>query len=228
MPAKNIVKTYVEGGYYHLYNRGVNKRKIFFDDQDYRYFLFFLKSYLQPETKPEEGEPVAEKSRFESIAKEIQLLAYCLMPNHFHLLVKQFPSEGITKLARRVFTAYVRYFNERYQRQGGLFQGNYKAVLVDSEDQLLHLSRYLHLNPLDKVGGNVKKLSDYPYSSYPYFLGLKKASWLHPEEILSYFRSDKSLMGNDILSYQSFVEDFVDDERTTTQIKGLVLEDYLG
>lgn len=203
MPAKNIIKIYVEKGYYHLYNRGVEKRKIFLDARDYKTFLYLLKAYLS-------SSPKTPFKKIKTLIAEIKLLAYCLMPNHFHLLVKQTTKDAITKLTRRICTNYAMYFNKRYKRVGSLFQGNYKGVLVETDAQLLHLSRYIHINP-NEILRSQSKLIDYPYSSYGDYLGLRKTNWLQPEEILAFFRTAKRKNLKDILSYQSFVEDYVEE-----------------
>lgn len=192
MPAKNSVKQFIENGYYHIYNRGVEKRTIFLDEQDYAVFLSYLKHYLEP---PEGSDP-------KSLANEVDLLAFCLMPNHFHLLAKQITKNGITKLIRVVCTKYVMYFNRKYERVGTLFQGKYKAAMVDNDSYLLHLSRYIHLNPAYPGSDPIS----YPYSSYSYYLGKINATWVKPAEILIFFKSAKRIGKRDYLSYQSFVE----------------------
>lgn len=213
MPAKNSVKTYIENGIYHVYNRGVNKADIFLDDKDFRFFLYFLKYYLE---KPNEMDI---KQRHKSLYKEVKLLAYCLMPNHFHLLLKQLTKEGMTKLLRAVCTNYVCYVNKRYGRSGTLLQGKYRAVLVLEEPYLLHLSRYIHKNPgeLTRVGPykGSDPLQNYPYSSYPNYLNLKQTNWLDTKEILGYFRTAQKTGENNFLSYQSFVEDNKEDLKET-------------
>jgi len=214
MPAKNVVKTYVENGYYHIYNRGVEKRDIFLDEQDYSVFLHFLKQYLSP-PQPKgtfltmTGLHLVRPRPVHPLHNEIDLLAHCLMPNHFHLLLKQKTPDGMIKLLRRLCTSYVMYFNKKYNRVGSLFQGTYKAVLIDRDEYLLHLSRYVHLNPvLDKALDKVTPCQEYPFSSYQYYLGKKKAKWLKPKEILEFFKTAQRLNFKDILSYQSFVEDY--------------------
>lgn len=204
MPRKNSLKTYVEGGYYHIYNRGVEKRKIFLDNQDYSIFLYFLKECLNP---PNPSEPLNFK-RYINLCNEIDLLAYCLMPNHFHFQVKQNSKNGIEKLMRGIATKYVMYFNKKYKREGRLFQGVYQAVLIDREEQFLHLSRYIHLNPVELPNVGLSKLDKYPYSSYKNYLGIKKAKWLKPKEVLDCFESARRSSLSDIFSYQSFVEDY--------------------
>ena len=194
MPAKNTIKTYIENGYYHVYNRGVEKRKIFLDDMDYRMFLHFIKYYLSP---PDKNDVI---QKFHSLRQQVKLLAFCLMPNHYHLLLLQTTTSGMTEFLRAICTNYVCYFNKKNQRVGGLFQGKYKAVLIDNDEYLLHLSRYIHTNPL-------KKYSEYPYSSYPYYLGYKSANWLNVNPILEYFSSPSFTPLKPFSTYQKFVED---------------------
>lgn len=212
MPAKNSIKVYVENGYYHIYNRGVEKRTIFMDHQDYIAFLSFLKRYLtQPPEKPKEVRP--RFTRFRSdIFERIKLIAYCLMPNHFHLMIKQTSKETIIDFMQALINAYVYYFNKRYERTGPLFQGRYKAVLVDTESYLLHLTRYIHLNPCE-LGFTGSDLVEYKYSSYSEFLGKRQTQWLRPDEILHFFKTAQKTHLKDILSYQSFVEDYKEDSK---------------
>jgi len=205
MPAKNTIKKYVEEGNYHIYNRGVEGREIFLDEQDYRVFLEYLKRYLVDYKKEGKERPstTAHRERM-SLAGDVVLLAYCLMPNHVHLLVGQRSKTGITKLMQRVGTKYGMYFNRKYDRKGTLWEGVYKAVLVESEEQMLHVSRYIHLNPVKmtkKRYGLVETVTgsrpdEYPYSSYRRYLGKEQIEWVHPESILG-------LMGSQ--GYERFV-----------------------
>lgn len=204
MPGKNSIKEYVEGGYYHVYNRGVEKRAIFLDEQDYNVFLSYLKEYLLPKDEKELqqriSDPTASNKEKDKIRKllqlnnfnqEITLLAYCLMPNHFHLFIKQRGSVAIDKFMNSLGTRYTMYFNRKYKRVGALYQDVYKAVLISSEVQFLHLSRYIHKQALAP--------KNQP-SSYSEYTDLRKALWVHPEEVLSYFSKI-----NPFLSYESFV-----------------------
>lgn len=206
MPRKNSLKIYVENGYYHVYNRGVEKRTIFEDERDFQFFLFLLKKFLLPKELWEKlPEGVPEWSLGE-LAKEIDLLAYCLMPNHFHLLIKQKTGKGMTKLMGKLGTTYGMYFNKKYKRVGSLFQGVYKAARIETDAQLKHVSRYIHLNSIEL---GIGKPEDYPYSSYPVYLGIKKMKWLKPEEILSGFDETNK---NKKLSYRYFVESEIPHE----------------
>lgn len=197
MPARNIIKTYDENGFYHIYNRGVEKRNIFLDEQDYRVFLSYLKLYLSP---TDELEKISPSRRLKNYFGIVDLMCYCLMSNHYHMLIRQYVSTAITSFIHSVSTKYAMYFNKKYRRSGHLFQGAYRAVTVESESQLLHLSRYIHRNP-DPTGSNPVGLMQYRYSSLPNYLGKIKQSWIKNEEIMNLF-STKDIIGN---SYRSFV-----------------------
>lgn len=206
MPAKNSQKQYSENGYYHLYSRGVAKNEIFLDEQDYGVFLSYLKEYLSlkkdsPFNKGESfthGESFFRPHRFfyqyqrKNYHGEIELLAFCLMPNHFHLLVKQKKFRSIESFMRSLLTRYSGYFNKQHRRVGHLFQGVYRGILVREEEYFWWLSRYIHRNPAEL---NNVALSSYPYSSYPAYLGMEKIDWLNTGEILE-----------GIKDYERFVE----------------------
>ncbi len=203
----------MENSYYHLFNRGVEKREIFQDKQDYAVFLSLLKTYLLPRPK---DEPL---QRLNNFANQIDLIAYCLMPNHFHLLVKQYTKNGINFFMRSLATKYVAFFNKKNKRIGPLFQGRYKAVMVKTDDQLLYLTKYIHRNP-NEISGTV--LAEYPYSSYRNYLSTINQTWLKPNQIFGYFSSL-----NPSLSYKVFAEEteidpslinslMIDNTRTVT------------
>lgn len=212
MPSKNIVKIYIEGGYYHIYNRGVEKRNIFLDEADCKIFLHYIMLYLSPieEVLKTYSDNVRIRRFIRlNLSEEVDLLCFALMPNHFHFLAKQKNKDSIVKFMRRLMTSYVMYFNKKYDRVGTLLQGRYKAVNVDKDEYLLHLTRYIHLNP---TKSNFK-INFNKFSSYQYYMGIKKASWIKPEEILDYF-SFKSKEYK-IKSYKNFVEDFSVDSKET-------------
>lgn len=213
MPAKNSQKFYVSDGFYHLYNRGVEKRIIFVDHQDYAVMLSYLKEYLSPKPEkelrnqlldpflsPSEKQKIMYAIQRNNFLKEITLITYALMPNHFHLLIKQHQETSMDQFMNSLFTRYTSYFNKKYARVGPLFQGVYKAVRVLSDEQLLHLSRYIHKNHLALKGVTFKTLSE-QYNSYAEYLDLRKTPWINSKVILDYF-SKKDPSG----SYRSFVE----------------------
>src|SRR3989344_1216655 len=210
MPAKNSVKDFVENSYYHIYNRGVEKRDIFMNEMDYAVFISYLKIYLLPKDElalrnslSDINSDYSHKAealkllRMNNFSDSIDMLAYCLMPNHFHFLVKQENSTSIDSFMNSLATRYSMYFNRKYKRVGHLFQGTYKAVLVESEEQLLHLSRYIHNNPSSKG----VLFQTYPYSSYGNYTNLNKSDWIKPKDILTYFGKKGQS------SYQSFMND---------------------
>lgn len=217
MPAKNSVKEYEEGGYYHIYNRGVEKRNIFLDEGDYKNFLGILKMYLvepnlQGLTLQVDGglKSMPPSKRPINYATEISLICYCLMPNHFHLMVRQNSDRSIAHFLQTIMTKYVVYFNKKYKRQGGLFQGRYKAVRITSEDQFIYITKYIHRNPIDLMPArsDLAGLAEYKYSSYGNYLRLFKQSWVKTEDILSYFSKT-----NPRSTYQAFVEETGDLSR---------------
>lgn len=205
MPSRNVVREFAPDSYYHVYNRGIEKRVIFADEQDYTVFLGLLKKYLS-------GEPPNKQNRhiFKNFQGELKLLAYCLMPNHLHLLFYQSSKSAIIELMRRVNTSYVMYFNNRYQRVGGLFQGAYRASRIDADAYLHHISRYIHLNPND--------YKHWAYSSYPVYIGAKKTAWVNPGPILSLFDGGS-------LEYQQFLDDYVETKAELAVLKHQLAND---
>ena len=220
MPSKNIIKTYVENGFYHIYNRGVEKRKIFLDDHDYCVFLSYLKIYLSP--KEESIENIVNNrdnhyNNFEIINKniteiytlnnfynKIDLISYVLMPNHFHLELKQIGKKDIEFFMRSLITKYSKYFNKKYSRVGPLFQSRYKAVLIKNTEYLLYLSKYIHLNPVELLlQGQGQSLEEYPWSSYPVYLNRYTTSWLKVNFIKTNFLINGVYL---VENYKKFIE----------------------
>lgn len=214
MPAKNSIKTYLENGIYHIYNRGVEKRNIYLDEQDYSVFISYLKNYLLPKdlaklqttiSSPEHGYKEKQKAfkeiSLKNFAEEIELLAYVLMPNHFHLLLKQTKPDGIDRFMSSLSTRYTIYFNRKYRRVGSLCQGVYKAVSVETDEQLLHLSRYIHLNPFMSSGQSLSRSSETSQpSSLPEYFNQRNAAWVKKNYILDYFQKN-----NPTEDYQKFM-----------------------
>lgn len=196
--------SFIENGFYHVYNRGVEKREIFLDEKDYQSFIGILKTYLGPDIERDKNilqGRALERIKKHSLASEISLVAYCLMPNHFHLLLQQRTDSAITNFMRRVLTAYSMYFNRRYDRVGSLFQGRFQAKEVTNDDYLLHLTRYIHRNPVEAKIVKIQNLDKFKWSSYQNYLGLVESGWVKPKAILDYFSSVDTKS-----DYQSFVE----------------------
>lgn len=210
MPSRYYQRNFLKGYFYHIYNRGANKNDVFLDQEDYETFTQILAYYL---TFPL-GKPLSILNRIQNkvpnlaeetkIENSIMLCAYCLMPNHFHLLIKQVKDDlkmnNISNLMRRLIITYAMYFTKKYSHSGVLFQGKFKNILVDSDSQLVQLSKYIHRNPLEKR--NAEPLQKYQYSSYPFYIeNLETPVWVNTREILDLFGRNFKLM-----NYQSFVE----------------------
>ncbi len=177
MPIRNTTKQYAAPAYYHIYNRGAGGAQIFLDDQDRGKFLSLFARHLDPSDSSKK----TDGSQYDKY--DIKLVAYCLMGNHFHLLVfQEVDPQAITQLMRSVATAYTMYFNRKYKRNGHLFQSIFKASHITSDAYVLHITRYIHMNPRNYLR--------YEWSSLPYYLGERAPIWLRPELV------------NDMTSYQ--------------------------
>lgn len=203
MVSRNRIKQYVNESYYHVYNRGVAKRVIFKDEDDYAVFLNLLKRYL--DNTPEKDSSGRE---YDWLHHEIELLAFCLMPNHYHLLLYAKDASAMTRLLRGVATSYSIYFNKKYERVGPLFQDRFKASWILQDSYLSHVSRYIHLNP--------KQWRSWEFSSLPYFIGKKSAAWVRPQRIMELFEGE---------DYLAFVSDYVSYKKELDELK-YVLADY--
>lgn len=226
----------MENSYYHLYNRGVEKRLIFLDDQDYSVFLSYVKEYLLPKNTKElqrvisdsnatwkEKDKAVKLLRMNNFFGKITLLAYCLMPNHFHFLIKQKDANTIDSFMNSFATRYTMYFNLKHKRVGTLYQDQYKAVLVSTDEQLLHLSRYIHHQSFMSLASQGNALRSWQAregmqpSSYPEYLGKRKTEWIKSREILDFFSKS-----NPKLSYKSFMES---SDQDLSPISKVVIED---
>lgn len=187
MPSRNILKIDIPNTYYHVYARGNSKMAIYLDQEDYGVFLNLFKRYLSK--KPNED---AYGQQYPHLYGKLELLAYCLMPNHFHLLLYQDQEGSMAQLMRGIMTSYSRYFNKKHHRTGPLFESRYKASMITDDIYLQHISRYIHLNP--------KNWQSYAYSSLPFYLDPQKADWIKPARILGLFDSPKD--------YHAFVCDY--------------------
>jgi len=186
----------ITGQIYHIFNRGSDKRLIFHSNRDRSRFIKSLRYYLLADPKPSFSKFSLSEKKDPNNKKIIEILCYCLMPNHFHLLVKQLEDDGISKFMSKFLNSYTKYFNTKHNRIGALMQGQFKAVLVESEEQLLHLSRYIHLNPV--VSYITKNLKDYPWSSYKEYIE-NQTGFCEKKQLLSFFKSPAA--------YEQFVLD---------------------
>lgn len=198
MPSRNVIKVDVEQSYYHVYARGHGRQKIFQDDKDYRVFLNLLKRHLSVnEVADKYGKPYAH------LRGQIELLCYSLMDNHFHLLLYQNEKGAMAKLMRSVMTSYSTYFNKKYDSSGSLFESRYKASRISSDSYLMHISRYIHLNPKDWRA--------YPYSSISAYFGIGHTEWLQPDKIIDLFGT--------LPIYADFLDDYEGYKESLDEIK---------
>ncbi|PIQ83012.1 MAG: addiction module toxin RelE [Candidatus Omnitrophica bacterium CG11_big_fil_rev_8_21_14_0_20_64_10] len=159
-----------KGAFYHVFNRGVEKRVIFLDAHDHKTFLCLLDETV--------------------VAHQLRLFAYCLMPNHFHLF-PQTPQGNLDSAMHALQGDYAQYFNRRHKRVGSLFQDRYKNPLVEEETYALALCRYIHHNAR-KAGCRRDSWEDYPWSSYPSYIGkLPSPKWLERSWLLAQFHPDE-------------------------------------
>lgn len=175
-----------EGGIYHIYNRGVEKRVIFLGEKDYRRFTYGLSEFN--DTKPASNlyRLLSDSALLFEVGLQtkkplVEILAFCLMPNHYHLMVRALNENGVTEFMRKLGTGYTNYFNLKYQRVGPLFQGKFKAILLKQGAHFTYLPHYIHFNPLELAPASKKKSADdlaeflrsYRWSSHMDYLGVK-------------------------------------------------------
>ncbi|MDO8471195.1 MAG: transposase [bacterium] len=191
------------GEYYHIFNRAVNKQTIFHDTKDYFRFLFLILYFQSPIIFQQLGRLVKDfvLSRAldiqDEVAKKrtIELVAFCIMPNHFHLIVKELEEGGIATYMQRALTAYSKYYNTKYEKSGHVFQGPYGAVHVGNNRQLLHLSAYIHRNPRE-ISKWFNKEDQYEWSSYQDYIGDNRwGDLLLLDIVLGQFKDKKKYHG---------------------------------
>src|SRR3989344_2305278 len=182
---------------YHIYNRGVEKRPIFLIRKDYQRFMSLINYYRFANCpikfshfkalSVEKREEILTKLDGES-KKLVDIIAFCLMPNHIHFLLRQLLENGTSKFMAKTTSGFSHYFNLRHERVGHLFQGNFGAVRVESDEQFTHVSRYIHLNPVSSYLINIEDINDYEYSSFPEYIGIK-SGFCSTKDVLSYFKN---------------------------------------
>jgi REP element-mobilizing transposase RayT len=183
---------FASGCYYHLYNRGANRTSIFLDDRDYYSFLARLKRY--------------------AAVHETAIITYCLMPNHYHLLVRQETDDKSSLAVQFTCNGYSQFFNRRHERSGTLFQGRFRRILVDNDEYLRCLCRYIHTNPVKD--GFALRPELWPYSNYQECVGLRRGTLVDHEFITTLFGSPGA--------YRDFVAEWPQRKQLPTP-----LNDYL-
>jgi len=197
MPHRNTVREDDTDTFYHVYNRGLNKMEIFLDDEDYNYFEKLLaRSLIYNKSSDKFGRS------YNNLHNKVQLHTYCLMPNHFHLLLFQKNQKDIEQLMKSISVSYVMYFNKKYKRRGPLFESRYKATLISDNECLAHVSRYIHLNPMGYRVWDRSSYSDFVY---------EPREWVATDFILGMFSSKKD--------YLDYVDDYEDIKRANDKFK---------
>ena len=209
---------FINGEYYHIYNRGIEGREILKNKEDYFKFFRGLKEFNNTSYYEQRLATFHQKelsSFLEGLERMVEIIAYSLNPNHFHLILKQLKENGIPNFMHKVGTSSTNYFNKKYNRSGSLFQGPYKAIHIDSNDYLLWLSGY--------VNGNIEihqldKAETYQWSSYKNFLGKEKDKILGDINIVfSQFDGPED--------YKNFAEIVIQESRNKKEMQKYLLEE---
>jgi putative transposase len=206
--------------YYHLYSRGVDKRKIFLNEEDERRFVRLL--YLCNGTKPivyrgvrDTPLPLVNKGE-----AQVAIGSFCLMPNHFHLLVKEIKEGGTTRFMRKLLTAYSSYFNKRYERTGALFGSEFRSAHLNSDEYLKYIFSYIHLNPLKILDSDWRSKAIDPYKAEKFLNTYYGSSYL-----------DYAFNGREescVLSKLAFPEYFPSEEEFKNNIFDWLSTAYIG
>jgi len=214
----------VNGQAYHIFNRGIDRRPTFTNKRECQRAIEAINLYQfsNPPLKLSKFLKLADEERNDIVKtliateKLIEVLSYCLMPNHFHFLLLQKKEGGIAKFLSNFQNSYTRYFNTRHERDGSLFLDQFKAVRIETEEQLVHVSRYIHLNPhTGFVVKTLEELESYPWSSFSYYI-IEKSPYVDSNMILSRFGKAEE--------YKQFVFDQADYARKLKEVEHLILE----
>ena len=211
---------------YHIFNRGIASQPIFSSVYDYRRFIELIDYYRY--TSPTlrfsfyRRLPDKKKQKYyydmkNNKSPQIEIFAYCLMPNHYHFVIKEINGNGISKFIANLQNSYAKYFNIRNNRTGSLFSEMFKNVRVDKDEQFIHLVRYIHLNPLTSyIIKKPEELDNYPWSSLPFYLFNSSSEFLERKLLLSYFKNIKEL--------DKFTKDQIGYQRQIHHLRYLTLE----
>lgn len=213
---------------YHIFNKSIDDRQIFVAKRECQRAIETLKFYQlsSPPLRLSKFFQLPQERKTEIVLqlkdwnKLVEILAFCLMPNHFHFLLKQLKDNGISKFLSNLQNSFTRYLNTKNKRTGPIFLDQFKAVRIESEEQLLHVSRYIHLNPYTSfIIKDVKGLENYSWSSFPCYIKNKTNEICNPSLVLASFKNPQS--------YYQFVMDQRDYQRELHKIQHLLLENKL-
>ncbi len=213
MAKRNVI--FANNEYYHVFNRGVARMPIFHTRRDYIRFLQATQ-YYKKNLKGRSFSHYAESQELsEKFTNAVDIISYCFMPNHFHFLLCQKEEGGISNFMRKLMNSYAKYFNVKHKREGPLYQGNFKAVWIESTEQLIHVDRYIHLNPVVSQMV-VSKPEEYEWSSYREHLGISSRNICNRGIIKEQFKTVELL--------KSFTVDHIDYARKLDNVKHLLLD----
>lgn len=228
MTAQSEYSNNSEEVYYHIYNKGIGNRDIFNEKVDYEVFLTYLQEYLTAPSDTEKakkaftikgrifrGVPHLPKNYFD----KVELLAYSLSANHFHLVLGEKTQGVVEKLLRSLSTRYAMYFNKKYKRNGPLFQGPYKSVAINDSTKLLYLTHFLYSLPHETASA---------FSSYPEYLGNRQSQWIKPQAVLNSFDSLKDTLFQRVGIYKDFIEKYKLNESEYRQLERIFLDNLPG
>ncbi len=214
--------------YYHIYSRSIAKYTIFNNEHEYNRMLELIdlcrfKDFNYRFSKLKSLLPQNQAEIIDSIKSlsnaTVGIIAFCIMPTHIHLILKQITENGITEFMRKVLDSYSKFFNTRHNRSGPLWVGHFKNVLISTNEQLLHATRYLHLNPTS--AGLVEKPEDWKFSSY--------SEYIHPPiERIETICTKSDLFDITPARYKKFVDDQQAYQRSLAIIKHLLIDNYTG
>lgn len=214
MPPRKIILATRET--YHVFNRSLRRAPLFTNKQEFGLFLKAGRYYLQPNPPVKfsiyRRQPNKYKPDF--TGSLVKVVAYCLMPDHFHLILTQMEDTGIKTFIHRLANSYSHYFNLKHEQKGPVFESAFKAVRVEDQEQLTHLSRYIHLNPVTNF--LVEDPIEYDHSSYKIYLGKETTDFVDNAAVMANFSSSAD--------YKKFVLDQKDYQRELERIKHLVFE----
>ncbi|MCX6731841.1 MAG: transposase [Candidatus Parcubacteria bacterium] len=204
---------FVNGEFYHIFNRGIEKRNIFSDFEDFSRFFQSIDQFNTIEPIGSIYENLFSKDLLKKQKKLVDFICYCVNPNHYHFVLKQLLEKGIEKFMHRVGTGYTKYFNNKYKRSGSLFQGTFKSVHIDSNEYLLHISAYVNLNA--KVHQLGSLASKFGKSSWDEYVN-NKNGFCDKDIILGQFKSPAE--------YKNFTESSLMDIRERKEMEKFLLE----
>jgi putative transposase len=221
MPSRSVV--FANNQIYHVFNRSVGKEPLFTSLFHQRWIKELINYYRYPQT--------LRFSQFKLMNKDakntylftmrnkqqlIEIYAFAFMPNHYHFLLKQLSDDGIIRFISNIQNSYAKSYNLKNERKGTLFQNSFQAKWIETDEQFIHISRYIHLNPVTAYIINFEKLATYPFTSFADYILKQGTPWLNKSFLLSMFKSQPE--------YQTFVADQVDYQQTLAALKDQIID----